>query len=278
VHEHPQVGGGEQLPGEVAVALDDRVDVRGVEQRSPAGTSSRDSRRSPPGPGVGAGRPRQAGQDALVGEEGRSAVEQTSTGARVVGRSTPGVVTLAPTMLLTRVDFPARSTRRRRQQGGVEVAQARQEVVVDLVDDRAGVAPGGVTARGGQTQRGAGDLVAQHLQGVREPGGRRSGGDGHGVRPAPAAGRLPRGAEQPAHLTREPVGCAAAVLSGLREEQPGGAQLLVGRCAGEQSRAGSAAAPTAAAAAARWATASRSSRSTRLGVRRSTVRPTSTSA
>ena len=34
-HEQPRVGGGEQLPGERAVGLDDRVDVGRVEQRQP---------------------------------------------------------------------------------------------------------------------------------------------------------------------------------------------------------------------------------------------------
>ena len=39
--------------------------------------------------------------------QARLDVVEAGTGARVVGRRTPGVVTVAPTTLLTRVDLPA---------------------------------------------------------------------------------------------------------------------------------------------------------------------------
>ena len=66
---------------------------------------------------------------------GTSSGLQASTGARVVGRSTPAGLMIEPTRLLTSVDLPAPvepadDDQRRR----VEPAQPRQDVVVDLRD------------------------------------------------------------------------------------------------------------------------------------------------
>ena len=106
--EEPEVGGGQQLGGQGAVALLDRVDVGCVEDgealRHRLGRRPAAGRRGPwwagrpargrgaAGPGRTTRRPRGGGP---------------APGDRVVGRSTPGSVTRRPTSELTRVDLPA---------------------------------------------------------------------------------------------------------------------------------------------------------------------------
>ena len=67
-HEQPEVGGGEQLAGQLAVGLDDGVEVGRVEQRQALGDGSFGDEVQPAGLAAGAGRPRQRRQDPLVGE------------------------------------------------------------------------------------------------------------------------------------------------------------------------------------------------------------------
>jgi hypothetical protein len=63
--EQPGVGGGEQLAGEVAVGLDDRVDVGRVEQREPLGQRVGRRELDPAGAGIRADRAGQAGEHAV---------------------------------------------------------------------------------------------------------------------------------------------------------------------------------------------------------------------
>ena len=93
--EEPQVGRLEQPVRRLPVRLQHRVEVRGVQQRDPARHAARRRRPSrTPGPGGARAAPSSSGLC-------------TSTGRRVVGRSTPAVLTSDPTNEFTSVDLPA---------------------------------------------------------------------------------------------------------------------------------------------------------------------------
>ena len=106
--EEPQVGGGQQLGGQLPVLRHHRVDVRGVENgQARPGWSPR-----PPAAGTGRAAPRRwsgpaPGRIRSSANQRASLLWWTSTGARVVGRITPGALTRRPTRELTRVDLPA---------------------------------------------------------------------------------------------------------------------------------------------------------------------------
>ena len=94
-HEEPQVRRLEQPVRRLAVRLQHRVEVRGVQQRDPARHLLVGDDASPtPGPGGARAAPSSSGLC-------------TSTGRRVVGRSTPAVLTSEPTNEFTSVDLPA---------------------------------------------------------------------------------------------------------------------------------------------------------------------------
>ena len=106
--EQPEVGGGQQLGGQLPVLRDHRVDVGGVQdgqaragssRRSPAAGSGCPAPPRSTGPGrAGSGRRRTSG---------RRCCGAPAPGARVVGRITPGALTRRPTSELTSVDLPA---------------------------------------------------------------------------------------------------------------------------------------------------------------------------
>ncbi len=106
--EQPQVGGGQQLGGEQPVALLDRVDVGGVEDREArAARTARATSWSESGSSVVCWTRTRSGSSRSWPNQWASSGWCTSTGERVVGRSTPGVVTRSPTSELTSVDLPA---------------------------------------------------------------------------------------------------------------------------------------------------------------------------
>ena len=139
-HEHPEVGRGEQLPGQLAVGLDDGVDVRGVEQGEAGGQVVADDQLHRPGAARPTGDARQV--RAAPGRRRtrrRRRAAQTSTGERVVGRSTPAVVTGAPDEAVDERGLAgAGGAADDGEQRGAQVAQPGQQVVVDLVDDARG--------------------------------------------------------------------------------------------------------------------------------------------
>jgi hypothetical protein len=97
---------------------------------------------------------RGARQDRSSSNQPTSSGWQTSTGARVVGRSTPGALTGAPTSELTSVDLPGPGRPADdHQQRRVHLPQPREQVVVDLArelvaDVRASSAPSARRASG----------------------------------------------------------------------------------------------------------------------------------
>ena len=158
--EQPQVGGGEQLGGQLPVGPDDRVDVGGVQQRQPGGQRGRGDQPHGDAPG----RPRRPACRRRTGGAGQaragsgspanqpaSAGWWTSTGERVVGRSTPLRRDLCPTRELTSVDLPAPVEPPTTASSGASSAARRgQDVVVELLEQRGLRAPAPSRPRAGR--------------------------------------------------------------------------------------------------------------------------------
>ena len=172
--EEPAVRGGEQLVRERPVLRQHRVDVRRVEQREPRwqrrrGDELERSRRTRP-----AGDPRQAGQDAIALERSHVIRVTGEHGRPVVGRGTPAGLTMLPTRLLTSVDFPAPVEPPTTISAGVELPQARQQVVVDLRDEIVTGAAGVVGARDVELEPNRAKIVAEPLERLDQVGGHGS--------------------------------------------------------------------------------------------------------
>ena len=135
--EEPGVGGGEQLVGERAVLVGDRVDVGRVEQGDALGErGGRHELQTARAAAVTAGRARELGQDAsalepaqilrIAGQHGRP--RRRPQDARRAHLATDEAV---DERRLARARRAADDHQERR----VELAQARQQVVVDLLDE-----------------------------------------------------------------------------------------------------------------------------------------------
>lgn len=117
----PDVGGADELGGEYAVVGDEGVDVGRVEEGEPAGqvaggldaqdvlavVGGGEAPRSVSSGHCGTHTRVRSGRTRAPENQRWSSGWQTSTGVRVVGRSTPASLTFRPTRELTRVDFPA---------------------------------------------------------------------------------------------------------------------------------------------------------------------------
>ena len=140
--EEPGVGGGEQLVGERAVLVGDRVDVGRVEQGDALGErGGRHELETARAAAAAAGRPRELGQHAralepaqvlrVAGQHGRPRRRPQHA-----GRAHLAADEAVDERRLARARRAADDHQERR----VELAQARQQVVVDLLDElRAGV-------------------------------------------------------------------------------------------------------------------------------------------
>ena len=165
------------------------------------------------------GRP---GQHPVAGEGGHvggGADQHRAT--RVVGRSTPAVVTGGADQAVDQRGL-ARAGRAADdgEQRGVEVAQPRQQVVVDLVDDAPRGAAGGVPVGGGQAQRGgraAGPAAPSRASGSRSGGA---------VTPRFCPGRRRPTRRTSAEVRRRVVGHAGPLLA-QRLEDPAADLVLV---------------------------------------------------
>ena len=211
--EQPEVGGREQLRGQAAVALHDGVDVGRVEQREPL--RHRGGRHQLQRAGVG-GRARWCARGRAGSAAGRTSSASsgwwTRTGERVVGRSTPGSLTRAPTSELTSVDLPAPVDPPTTVSSGASIwTQPRQHVVLELVDHLREVrpaarpTPGISSGRRTRLQRLAqAGQRRQHLGGARAPLrptgrlSRRVPGVRHRPAPLPGTRRAARARVRPA--------------------------------------------------------------------------------
>ena len=173
--ENPEVRRRQQLTGELAVGLDHRVDVGGVEQREPGGQVVADDQlHACPAPPAAAGDPGQARQHPVTGERGhvgRRADQHRRPGGgpQHAGGGDRGADEAVDQRGLARTGRAADDG----EQRGVEVAQPGEQVVVDLVDDRAGgaagVVPVGVASPSGAARR-AGPAAPPRASGSRGGG------------------------------------------------------------------------------------------------------------
>ena len=134
--EKPQVGRGEQLPGQAAVRGNNRVDVRGVEQRHTrrqvVGGDQADRALGVCGGSI-AGHARQLGQDALVSEPVRVRGVMDEHGAGGGGTYDARSRDLAFEQRVDQGRFAgAGRAADDRQNGGVDGGQPRDDVVVEL--------------------------------------------------------------------------------------------------------------------------------------------------
>ena len=105
--EDPQVGRGEQLRGQLAVAATTESTSGRVEQRQPGRHGRVRHQLQRPRATVDGRRRASPGSTRPSANQRSSPGAQSSTGARVVGRSTPAGLTGAPTSVFTSVDLPA---------------------------------------------------------------------------------------------------------------------------------------------------------------------------
>ena len=164
--EEPEVGGGQQLAASSRLA--GRPSRCRGRRAGPCRPGGRTSRRAAPCPAADSPGPpgdaREAGEDALVGEPLRSWGWCTSTGLVVVGRSTPDAADLGADDgvdegRLAGAGGPSDD----REERGVDGAQPRQDVVVELLEELAAGGLRGRAARHLQGQGRVGDGVAQAL-------------------------------------------------------------------------------------------------------------------
>ncbi len=173
-HEQPQVGGVQELVGELPVRGHHRVDVRRVEQGDALGHALAGGEDEQPvaartGPALPGGRGAGwAGRRSPRTSPPRSGW-QASTGLLVVGRRIPVALTWAPTMLFTSVDLPAPVEPTRATRIGASDWRIRgQQVVIDLAEQLAPLGPGGLGALGLVDQVHVHDPAPQREQGRLE--------------------------------------------------------------------------------------------------------------